>query len=450
MLRADWTVPYPDDLNEVRVPAVLHVLTHVEHEWDAFPWYLAQRLVGLLEAPEACFDYFHVTAFFLARAAMLALSGGVLHRADLFGALYRYRVQAGGIYRTHLLHYLRLFLSRQNFAQLPVCVADSFEALHSEDMAERNRGLVQRVVRFAEADYLKTLNFISLATEMEEMVCGQNVAFWVSGGRMPAPVMVRVHTRRHEYGHDWMPTRDEAKAAYREDRPVRAIAVRVQRELGLVANAERGMLNAEVKTGDRGRSEESGPVYAADYSPLRRGGPVYAAEDSRLPPSRKATADVTTDDRGRFDGVQGRSRGRAGLRVVGDYRVIHMPGRRPINLGRKHKTRAVLGFIHRALKKADKPEFYVEEMREAFNAQFDDDAAGKRWVSDRFREDLFKGRERDFDALFEVVERAAGLYRLKVWEWLAMVGAGAAGIMGEDAGIGEVVQWVAGEMGMWV
>lgn len=404
--RADWTIPYPNPMDETRVPAVLQALTHVEHEWDAFPWYLAQRLVGLLEAPEPCFEYFHVTAFFLARAAMLALSGGVLHRTDLFGALCRYRVQAGGIYRTHLLHYLRLFLSRQNFAQLPVCAAETFETLHTEVEAERNRGLVQRVVRFAEADYLKTLNFVSLATDMEEKVCGQTVAFWVSGGRMPAPVGVRVHTRRHEYGHDWMPTRDEAKAAYRADRPVRTIAVRPQREFGFARERDEG---GTLKPESEGRSRMS----AVSGDKAAAGGNAPSTEL------------------------------RTGWRIVGDYMVIIPPGvRKEINLANKPKARAVLRLIHTRLRGSGKKEFYAEEIRDAFNAQFAGDVAHRRWMSDRIREDLFRRKEREFDLMFELLDKAAGHYRLKICGWLGILGLGACG----DWGIGEAAQWVVGDL----
>jgi len=103
-----------------------------------------------------------------------------------------------------------------------------FESPDSTEAASRNRATVKRVVECAEADYMRTLNFISLATGMDEEVCGHSVRFWVSGGEMPASMTVPVKTRRHEYGHDWMPTRDEAMAAYRAARPVRTVVVRVQ------------------------------------------------------------------------------------------------------------------------------------------------------------------------------------------------------------------------------
>jgi hypothetical protein len=54
-------------------------------------------------------------------------------------------------------------------------------------------------------------------------------------------------------------------------------------------------------------------------------------------------------------------------------------------------------------------------MRGKFNSQYDDSQAGKRWLSDRLREDLFKGVPgADFDLLLETVDRTTGRYRLKI------------------------------------
>jgi len=39
--------------------------------------------------------------------------------------------------------------------------------------------------------------------------------------------------------------------------------------------------------------------------------------------------------------------------------------------------------------------------------------AQRRWMSDRIREDLFRGKEREFDLLFEALDKAAGWYRMR-------------------------------------
>ena len=102
-------------------------------------------------------------------------------------------------------------------------------------------------------------------------------------------------------------------------------------------------------------------------------------------------------------------------KVIGDFKIIILSnGQKAITLATKHKTRAFLRFIHRRLTESGTMDFYVEEMREAFNAQFTGDMAHKQWQSDRIREDLFRGMEREFDQLFEPLDKVAGHYRLSV------------------------------------
>ena len=97
----------------------------------------------------------------------------------------------------------------------------------------------------------------------------------------------------------------------------------------------------------------------------------------------------------------------------GDFSLVVCGGRR-IDLSKKFKARAFLRFLHGSLKGAPDKTFYVEEMRDKFNAQFGAGRHRGKWVSERFREDLFKGLGRkDFDLLFETVDGGAGVYRLR-------------------------------------
>lgn len=99
--------------------------------------------------------------------------------------------------------------------------------------------------------------------------------------------------------------------------------------------------------------------------------------------------------------------------VYGNFTLIKV-GKRKIDLARKYKARAFLRFVHGYLKNRDK-KFYIEELRVKFNQQFGDKLTMKQWTSERFREDLFKGvNKEDFDALFETVDQASGIYRLMI------------------------------------
>jgi len=99
--------------------------------------------------------------------------------------------------------------------------------------------------------------------------------------------------------------------------------------------------------------------------------------------------------------------------VYGNFSLIKI-GRKKIDLSRKYKARAFLRFVHGYLKGKDKT-FYIEELRAKFNQQFGDTLTQKQWTSERFREDLFKGvGKEDFDSLFETVDQASGIYKLKI------------------------------------
>lgn len=99
--------------------------------------------------------------------------------------------------------------------------------------------------------------------------------------------------------------------------------------------------------------------------------------------------------------------------VYGNFSLIKV-GIRKIDLAKKYKARAFLRFARGYLKGEDKT-FYVEELRAKFNRQFGERFAKRQWTSERFREDLFKGVDKeDFDALFETVDQASGIYRLMI------------------------------------
>lgn len=98
------------------------------------------------------------------------------------------------------------------------------------------------------------------------------------------------------------------------------------------------------------------------------------------------------------------------VRIIGDFKVIRIPGHEEINLGTRYRARAVLRFIHKQVKLKGTADFYIEEMRDEFNTHF----SGKQWKSDRIREDLFRGKEHEFDLLFETLDKASGYYRMKI------------------------------------
>ena len=103
-----------------------------------------------------------------------------------------------------------------------------------------------------------------------------------------------------------------------------------------------------------------------------------------------------------------------GTEIIDDFKSVMIDGHE-INLSAKHKARAFLRFLYKELHGKARKDFLMDAMREKFNSQFDDAHEGKRWQSDRLREDLFKGVSvSDFDLIFETIDRTNGRYRLKI------------------------------------
>ena len=159
--RAEWDILYPAGCDAASLPGFLRPLTYVDHDLNAFPWYVVGRLIELLEKPEPSFEYLHVTVYFRARAAMLALNGDVLDHTDPFGALSKHQLQIGGIYRKHLQRYLLMFMQKHNRARLPECDRHRMDPFVDPSEAEKNRDLLRRVIQAAERAFINTLNFIS-------------------------------------------------------------------------------------------------------------------------------------------------------------------------------------------------------------------------------------------------------------------------------------------------
>ncbi len=378
---ADWTIPYSTDLDAQSVPLVLWRLTKVGHDLTAVPWHLVGRMIHLLEAPEASFDYLHVTSFFRARAAMLALKGDVLNHSELHTTMSRHQVQVGGIYRHHLVCHIRAFLKKHNLVQLPECNTYAFDPTHDPKLAEMNRDVLRRLIQGAEYIYLNTLNFLSESPDLTEEIAGQSVQCLALGVGKPSGIPVGVRVKRHRGGHVVMPSREEAKRNSRAMRLSQMYTVSDQEEFGFEKDEN-------TKTDNRGqRTATSGTGDMVDSKEPVGSGQTSAKSDPKRPQAK----------------------------VIGDFKIIILPnGQKAITLATKHKTRAFLRFIHRRLTESGTMDFYVEEMREAFNAQFTGDMAHKQWQSDRIREDLFRGMEREFDQLFEPLDKVAGHYRLSV------------------------------------
>jgi len=379
--RAEWTIPYPSKCKPENIPTFLHTLTAVDSEMEACPWHLANRLVNCLENPEAIFEYLHLTEFFRARAVMLTLKGKVLNQAGLFAALSKYQVQVGGIYRYHLIRTARTFLEKHNLAQLPECDIHTVDPFHGPQQVEKNRELIHCVIKTAEFDFLTTLNFISVATELHEELGNRSLEYWVKGAEKPDVVFVAVQVQETDYGYDVMPPPDEVKRLTRERRLVLKFTVRKQGELPL----------GGLKTDDRERMTVGGGQLADPVG----SGQLAVSSDPKRPHAK----------------------------VIGDFNVIVLPKGRKMVLNRKYKRRAFLRAVHTWCTKHQTDTFYWQDILEDYNVMFK--ISGQRTqqiVTDRIDHDLFRGQKSDFHELFQILNRSAGHLRLKLTFLVSQMG----------------------------
>jgi len=297
---ADWSIPYPADLDERRVPQILRPLTNVEHEMNDFPWYAAGRLIELFEKPEPSFEYLHVTAYFRARAAMLALKGDILDHAELFSALSKHQLQIGGIYRKHLHHYLLMCMQKHNMARLPECDRHRMDPFDDPSETEKNRDLLRRCIQAAERAFINTLNFISEGPSMYARIEGESVEFWVKRMERDRAIDVRVRVTRHAGGYRVKPCRDEAIATFGSGGTARTFVVRLQEEfpfgMAVTENGKDRRTDAHC-----GRRREKENVAQGDYSTatvaqqaaeIALATIAPALRCSKLNPNRGATDDL--------------------------------------------------------------------------------------------------------------------------------------------------------------
>jgi len=290
---ADWSIPYPADLEERRVPQILRPLTNVEHEMNDFPWYTVGRLLELLENPEPSFDYLHVTVYFRARAAMLALNGDVLDHTELFGALSKHQLQVGGIYRKHLQNYLLMCMQKHNMARLPECDRHRMDPFDDPSETEKNRDLMRRCIQAAERAFINTLNFISEGPGLDARIEGESVEFWVKRMERDRAIDVLVRVTRHIGGYRVKPCRDEAIATFGAGGTARTFAVRLQEEFPFgMAMTEKGK-ERDLKGKEKvAMGDDSTATVAQQAAEIALATIAPALRCSKLNPNRGATDDL--------------------------------------------------------------------------------------------------------------------------------------------------------------
>jgi len=99
-----------------------------------------------------------------------------------------------------------------------------------------------------------------------------------------------------------------------------------------------------------------------------------------------------------------------GVRIVRDYARIIFPDDHEVVLSRAPVRRSMVRFIHQWVQQKNNSVFNLHTVSAAHNERHPHHA----WNTPRFKEDLFKRNESDFDRLFETLDAPNGKYRLKI------------------------------------
>jgi hypothetical protein len=99
-----------------------------------------------------------------------------------------------------------------------------------------------------------------------------------------------------------------------------------------------------------------------------------------------------------------------GVHIFDDYARIVFPDEYTVTLSRSPVRRSMVRFIHQWVQQKNDPVFDIDVVSAAHNDRYPDQA----WTSPRFKEDLFKRHENDFDRLFHSFPGSNRRYRLKI------------------------------------
>ncbi|MCE9616447.1 MAG: hypothetical protein K8T26_19410 [Lentisphaerae bacterium] len=369
-----FAFPYPAKCTREVLLKMLREFAAEWPGWETFPWRITRDIHQLIDDPPVNFHYLMTQFWLTAYACHVVLTETFASQEDLLDMMIRERFEFVGVFRHHLITALQYLRDQEGKAYIPDCtgIEEGHLGVTQEELARRRRVFREAVERGAR-ETVRVLNYASQATDMNKRVSGRTLRAWAQGDDMPSPQELQVVLSQENGLTVISPTREERAQFARVKKTIPRLLVH-----GLSAQSLR-------------RPEEPGTA-----APL----PTVPDPEVAMPPEPKP--DVAPPPSVKL----------AKASIIGDFMGIRF-GTEVVELSNRPKPRAFLRFLHKRLANSPERDFYVEEMREAFNAEIPDSHAKRRWTSDRFREDLFKGLEQKFDLLFETLDKSSGHYRLK-------------------------------------
>ncbi len=358
----DYRFPYPGRCSQAQLMALLRMLAKGWHGWERFPWRVTRHLHRFLDELPVNFHYLMIHRCLQGFAAHLVLTERFVSRNAVLEMMVRERFEVVGVLRVLLIDALRAAVK---WSGVPYILdasgpEDGHKHLTAEEI-ERRRVNFRKYVDGAVEDFVAILNHASLKDGMSGEIYGRALRTWAQGD-LPKAVSLPVQAEEAELGTVLHPCEEEVAAISDAGRPIPTV-----------------VLEAEEREGSREGAK-----------PRRGEGTRKVAAAASGPEGAKVTE------------------------IIGDFKLIRFRDGHEIVLATKHKARAVLRHIWERLTRDGTDTFYAYQMRESFNAQYQGDREGKRWESDRIREDLFRGSEADFDRMVETLDRASDHFRMKI------------------------------------
>lgn len=208
----DWSDDYPPNCTPRKLRKMLKEKAAHWRGWEEYPWYLTRTLHRHLERPPADWDHLHACFWMQGHAAHALLKETFDDRGALFELLIEHKVQFTSIFRHIVIDQIHWCLVFNKQDRLPDCALWGADTPNSEDTLKQKRGTFREGIEHAVSEYVRLLDFATVAQDPSEWMTGHPLRVWFRGAHLPDPAEIGVRLSE-EGGRVFL--RPEAKAAAR-------------------------------------------------------------------------------------------------------------------------------------------------------------------------------------------------------------------------------------------
>ena len=275
MVSVDWKIDFAFDFPVDCTPAKL--LERLEYfsadwpGWENFPWRVVRSIHKFLDNPPVNFPYLMLHRCLQGYAAHLVLNSRFESRPEVLAVMIREKCEIVGLLRLLLIDAVRYELRFMKTDRFPDCSGpgERHDVVLPEEL-EKRRAAFRECIAGAEKDFVRILDLMSVAQNMNALKYGRTLRSWARGGDMPEPVTLPVLVEMTAAGKVLRPCPAEREVYVRArfTRPEVVVErVRVARGKGQgpvgsgKVSSEQSAVNSGEKLDDRGqKAEVSGEV----------------------------------------------------------------------------------------------------------------------------------------------------------------------------------------------